>query len=126
MKSCSSCSPTLTIALNRVTGSEPSALLGQLLANGRIFLLNPNGILIGTGAKINTASFVAFTLNLKDADFLAGRYQFAQDPGKALRSILNRSTIQVNDHGVALLVAPGVRNEGLIVVNLGMAVLVSG
>ena len=27
--------------LNRVTGTEHSQLLGQLLANGRVFLINP-------------------------------------------------------------------------------------
>lgn len=32
----------LSSVLNRVTGSEQSAILGQLLSNGRVFLINPN------------------------------------------------------------------------------------
>ena len=35
--------------LNRVTGGNPSALLGTLRANGQIYLINPNGILVGAG-----------------------------------------------------------------------------
>ena len=35
--------------LNRVTGAQQSQLLGQLLSNGRVFLINPNGVTIGAG-----------------------------------------------------------------------------
>src|SRR5580658_8540451 len=37
----------VAVALNRVTGIDPSVLLGSLQANGRIFLVNPNGIVFG-------------------------------------------------------------------------------
>ena len=60
--------------LNRVTGAEHSEILGQLLSNGRVFLINPNGITIGAGARIDTAGFVASSLNLSDDDFLAGKF----------------------------------------------------
>jgi len=33
--------------LNRVTGGLPSAILGQLLASGSVYVLNPQGVLIG-------------------------------------------------------------------------------
>ncbi|MGR8950494.1 MAG: filamentous hemagglutinin N-terminal domain-containing protein, partial [Gammaproteobacteria bacterium] len=41
--------------LNRVTGQAPSEILGQLNSNGRVYLINPNGIVIGNGAMIDTA-----------------------------------------------------------------------
>src|ERR1043166_4955746 len=50
------------IALNRVVGGlGPSLLNGTLTANGRIFLVNPNGVLIGSTGLINTAGFLATT-----------------------------------------------------------------
>jgi filamentous hemagglutinin family protein len=115
-----------SIALNRVTGIDPSVILGSLQANGRIFLINPNGILFGAGAQINVGGLLATTLQIRDDDFMAGRYLFAQDPLKSLKSIVNEGTIRVSDHGFVVLAAPGVTNDGLIVANLGKVVLGSG
>ncbi|MGH7147501.1 MAG: filamentous hemagglutinin N-terminal domain-containing protein, partial [Nitrospiraceae bacterium] len=115
-----------SIALNRVIGVDPSVILGQLQSNGRIFLLNPNGILFGAGAQINVGGLLATTLQIRDDDFMAGRYLFAQDPLKGLKSVVNQGTIHVSDHGFVVLAAPGVSNEGMIVANLGKVVLGSG
>lgn len=41
--------------LNRVLVSYPSATFGQLLSNGKVFLINPNGIVFGAEAIIDTA-----------------------------------------------------------------------
>src|SRR6267143_6294666 len=41
--------------LNRVIGADPSSILGTLQSNGRVFLINPNGILFGAGARIDVA-----------------------------------------------------------------------
>src|ERR1043166_8354192 len=62
--------------LNRVIAANPSSILGALQSNGRVFLVNPSGIVIGAGAMIDTAGFVASTLNIADKDFLAGRLKF--------------------------------------------------
>ena len=115
-----------SIALNRVVGVDPSVILGQLQANGRIFLINPNGILFGAGAQINVGGLLATTLQTRDDDFMAGRYLFAQDPLKGLNTVVNRGTIHVSDNGYLVLMAPGVSNEGVIVANLGTALLGSG
>ena len=42
-----------SVTLNRVVGANPSSILGNLSANGKIFLVNPNGILFGQGASVN-------------------------------------------------------------------------
>ena len=62
------------IALNRVTGQNPSQILGSLSANGQVFVINPNGVLFGTTAPVNVGGLVATTLGLGDADFMAGRW----------------------------------------------------
>ncbi|MCE9535908.1 MAG: filamentous hemagglutinin N-terminal domain-containing protein, partial [Nitrospirae bacterium] len=115
-----------SIALNRVTGIDPSVILGRLQSNGRVFLINPNGIVFGAGAQVNVGGLLATTLQIRDDDFMAGRYLFAQDPLKSLKSVVNQGTIRVSDHGFVVLAAPGVSNEGMIVANLGSAVLASG
>ncbi|RCW68210.1 filamentous hemagglutinin N-terminal domain-containing protein [Pseudorhodoferax soli] len=62
--------------LNRVTGNTPSQIHGALQSNGRVFLLNPNGILFGAGARVDVAGLLASTLDIADRDFLDGKYDF--------------------------------------------------
>ena len=72
-------SSAASTVLNRVVGNMPSSLLGQLQSNGRVYLLNPNGVFIGAGAIIDVAGFAASTLRFTDADFLAGTELHALD-----------------------------------------------
>lgn len=116
----------MAVILNRVTGQDPSQILGSLSANGQVFLINPNGILFGPNSTVDVGGLVASTLSLSDEDFLAGNYNFAQDPREELASIINQGTITVSDGGYAVLTAPLVSNEGMIVANLGKVVLAGG
>lgn len=115
-----------SVTLNRVTGGlGASTLDGTLTANGRVFLVNPDGILFGAGSKINTGSFLATTNDIRNADFMAGRYQF-NIPGRPDASIVNLGTITAQNGGFAALVAPGVRNTGTITAKLGTVGLAAG
>jgi len=58
--------------LNRVTGGNPSAILGTLESNGRVLLINPSGIVVGNGAYINVGSLIASSLDLPDSQFMQG------------------------------------------------------
>ena len=111
-----------SVALNRVTGSDPSAILGHLTANGQVFLVNPNGILFGKGAQVNVGGLVASTLNIADAEFMAGRYSFS---GSSRNSVLNEGAIKADGGYVALLGA-NVGNNGLISARLGTVALAAG
>ena len=53
--------------INHVIGSDMSRLLGTLNAkNGNVYLINPNGILVGSGARIDAGSLILSTLNATD------------------------------------------------------------
>src|SRR5262249_28685548 len=107
------------VALNRVTGGlGPSSIDGTLTANGHVFIINGHGVLIGAAAVINTAGFLATTSDIKNSDFMAGRYNF-NIPGRPDASIVNQGTITAASGGFAALVAPGVRNTGTITATLG-------
>jgi len=112
--------------LDRVTGGQgASQILGTLYSNGKVFLVNPDGILFGMGARINVGSLVATTNDIHDNDFMAGKYNFTI-PGNPNASIVNMGTITAQTSGFAALVAPGVRNTGTITARLGTIALASG
>jgi filamentous hemagglutinin family protein len=79
-----------SIVLNRVTGVDPSSILGRLIANGRVFIINPNGVLFGPNSVVDVAGLLATTLNIKDADFMAGKFSFSQGPGKSPSYVINQ------------------------------------
>ena len=99
--------------------------MGTLTANGRVFIINRDGILFGPGSVVNTAGFLATTNDIKNADFMAGRYNF-NIPGRPDASIVNQGRITATSGGFAALVAPGVRNSGTITATLGTVALASG
>lgn len=111
-----------SIALNRVTGNMPSQISGQLLANGQVWILNPNGVLINRTGEINTASFLATTNALSDQNFQSGNYQFTFG-GVANSYVSNYGSIIFADGGYAVLSGNAIRNNGLIQANLGSVVL---
>jgi len=110
--------------LNRVVGPNISSLQGQLLSNGRVFLINPAGIVVGPGAMIDTAGFVGSTLNMLDADFLAGKLRFQGDASSG--SIINQGWIRTGYGGKVVLVAPNIENSGLIQTPGGELILAAG
>ncbi len=101
---------TNSVTLNRVIGNSPSSIFGALLANGKVFLINPAGVLFAPGAQVNVGGLAASTLNIKDSDFLLGKYVFNQT-GSA-EAVVNKGNITALDH--AVLIGPQVKNEGVI------------
>lgn len=106
------------VALNRVVGQDPSQILGRLTANGQVFLVNPNGIYFGKNAQVDVAGLVASTHNIRNEDFLVGKYHFST-PGNPGAAVINEGTIRIADTGVAAFVAPSVANRGVIAAKLG-------
>ena len=106
---------TAASALFRVNGAADSRIAGALTANGKLFLINPNGIAFGAGARINAGTFVASTLDIADADFLSGRLTFRRSG--ATKGIYNAGSIAASG-GVGLL-GGSVLNEGIVSARLG-------
>jgi len=110
--------------LNRVVGGNTSQILGSLQSNGRVFLVNPNGIVFGQGATIDVAGLVATSLNLSDADFLVGRHRFTSDPNA--QTVSNAGNITAQQGGEIWLIAPNVENSGVITAPNGEILLAAG
>lgn len=61
-------------ALNRVTGADISQIMGTLNSNGSVFLINPNGVVVGMGAQFSLPSITINTSSVtpSNTDFMNG------------------------------------------------------
>ncbi|KAF0863436.1 GLUG motif-containing protein [Pseudomonas sp. LD120] len=112
-----------SVALNRVTGFKGSNIQGALNANGQVFLINPNGVLISQGAQVNVGGLVASTRGISDQDFKDGRYQFS---GNSTVEVINDGKITTAEGGYVALLGARVRNNGEIVAEKGSVALGAG
>lgn len=112
-----------SVALNRVVGGEATTILGKLTANGKVFLVNPQGVLFGAGAQVDVGGLVASSLGLTDQSFLSGSYQFRADG--AAGSVRNEGALRAPG-GVVALLAPAVSNSGSISAQGGSVALAAG
>ena len=98
--------------LNRVMGGQLSRIDGTLSATGSVYLMNPNGMIVGPGGKVLTGgSFVASTRQIDPAAFMAGGAMRAV--GGSAGGIDNQGTISA-ENGSVVLIARSVANSGLI------------
>ncbi|MCW2351806.1 YDG domain-containing protein [Sphingobium sp. B12D2B] len=115
------------IAVNRVTGADASQILGNLSANGQLVLINRNGIAFGKSAVVDVAGLVATTADIDAEGFMAtGALSFSNGARVPGAGIVNEGRITVRDAGLAALVAPSVRNSGVIVADMGRVALGAG
>lgn len=111
------------VALNRVIGRNGSDIQGRIDANGKVFLVNPNGVVFGKSAQVNVGGLVASTLDLADRDFLAGNYQFSGDSGA---TVSNAGSLKASEGGSIALLGARVSNDGVIQAQLGDVALGAG
>ena len=109
--------------LNRVTGIDPSIILGTLLSNGRVFLINPSGIIFGQGSRVDVAGLVASTLDTANRDFMAGNATFS---GNSTASIVNQGHLHARPGGYVAFLGQTVSNQGIISAKLGTVAMASG
>ncbi|MBO9535701.1 YDG domain-containing protein [Herbaspirillum sp.] len=111
------------IAVNRITDTNGTQILGQLNANGQVYLINPNGILFGSGAQVNVGGLVASTLGISDAALSGAARSFA---GTGTGSIVNQGTINAANGGYVAFLGNAVSNQGTINAPLGAVALGAG
>src|SRR5688500_5870355 len=108
------------LAVNRVTGdkTDPTQILGTLKSNGNLMVLDRNGVLFGKDSVIDVGGIVASTGDVTNDDVMDGDDQITiNDISKGV--VENKGNISVADAGLAALVAPVVRNSGVINAKLG-------
>ena len=114
----------LSIALNRVTGTTQTIIDGTIEANGRVWILNPNGIFISPTGQVTASGFLASTGSISSTDFMAGGDQFSIG-GVSSASVENAGSI-ATELGYTILHGASITNEGQISATLGAVLLASG
>jgi len=107
--------------LNRVHDGDMTGIMGNLTANGRVFIVNPAGIVLGGGATVNVAQLVASGLNMSNSAFhkavIGQKMAFAGGHG----DVKNYGTI--NADSSVYLIGEDVLNNGDIICPGGMVVM---
>lgn len=106
----------LSAVLNRISsGSVRTEFYGDLFANGRVFIVNPAGVMFGGGSHINVAQLVASSLGISDQDFIDGHYEFFADGANG--AVINNGAISASEG--AALIGKRVLNAGSITTGPG-------
>ena len=113
-----------SFSLNRVVGTTPSSIAGQLNSNGKLMLINPNGVVITPNGVVDTKSFTASTLDIKNQDFLNDNFTFRGN-GKS-KGVKNAGKITIGGGGHAALLGGYVSNSGIVTAKLGRIAMGAG
>ena len=120
-----------SVALNRIYQQDPSQILGQITANGQVYLYNQNGFVFGKDSVVNTNTLLASTLNITDDVFKNSgitqvfdknggaalaieptRPGAAMDPKTARILIEAGAKIHTDKNGRIIIAAPTIVNQG--------------
>lgn len=128
-----------SVALNRIFQADPARIFGSLNANGRVYLLNRNGIVFGQGAQVNVRGLLASTLDLSPEALELGLARASSLTAPALQQYVSggqrlasgavtveRGATITADGGQVLLFAPEVTNRGSISTPDGQTILGAG
>src|SRR6056300_1341127 len=111
-------------ALNHVNSADPSYIYGSLEANGKVILINPNGVIFSKGSRVDVGAIVASSLKLSDENFLKDNFVFEKDGIAGM--VENRGTIKAFEGGTVALISSIVKNNGTIETPNGSTALLAG
>jgi len=105
--------------LNRVRGAEPTRIEGALLANGRVYLVNPAGVIFAPGSTIDVGGVFAAAGDIANSDFLRGVDHFTNVRGDVtIRGLITADA--------AHFVGRRIANHGTIVAENGVVTMSAG
>lgn len=104
--------------------NDPTKIMGNLNANGRVYIFDQNGVIFGENSQVNVGSIVTSTGYITDDNIKADKHVF-ENVG-TVGEIVNNGQISVAEGGLAAFVAPTVKNSGVINAKMGKVVLASG
>ncbi|SPB15278.1 filamentous hemagglutinin [Caballeronia novacaledonica] len=111
--------------LNRVTGGDASVILGQLSATGSVYLVNPQGVLVGPGGVVATGGrFVASALDIGNDAFMQGGPLTLSGGGGGM--VINLGKIGSSGGDVFLVSRTAAVNGGRISAPQGTAEIATG
>ena len=113
-----------SVTLNRVLDANPSQIFGRISAPGQVFLTNPNGVYFSPTASVDVGGLVATTHSIGNADFMAGGNSFTRNGATA--SVVNDGNLTASLGGYIALLAPEVRNNGIVIAQGGTVALAAG
>ncbi|WP_124552790.1 filamentous haemagglutinin family protein [Methylophilus methylotrophus] len=140
---------TAASVLNRVMGDSASLIQGMLNSNGHVYIVNQNGIYFGAGSQINVGSLTATTLdnianntieNIYSQGILSNQttpvFSFADAVGvidvagkefnEKGEMVKDAAKITTSTGGRVMLLAPDVKNSGVIHAPDGQVILAAG
>lgn len=114
--------------LNRIYDLNPSVINGNLTADGRVYLINRNGVFFGPQGNVQVQSLVASAFKMSPDDFKSGLLRFGdpKDPEQPAvdATISNEGKIETYYGGSVFLIGPKVQNLGTISARSGKIDLV--
>ncbi|MGV6814377.1 MAG: two-partner secretion domain-containing protein [Phycisphaerales bacterium] len=105
--------------LNLINSGVPTEIMGTLIGNGQVFLVNPSGVIFGQGAVVNVGALYAAAGHIDTNDFLNGVYRFTDARGV----VENRGHLEGD---LIALVGGRVANHGTISAPGGTVIMAAG
>jgi filamentous hemagglutinin family protein len=99
-----------SIILNQISDANPSQILGNLNANGYVFLQNQNGFYVGGQASITAHGLIMTTAAIPAPNLSSGgAWSFTAPPPSA--QIINYGQIKTTGGGSVFLIASDIENR---------------
>ncbi len=105
--------------LNRVASADPTQIAGTLLANGRVYIVNPAGVYFRAGSVVNAGAIYAAAGKITDADFARRVDRFTSMTG----TVVNEGALRAAQ---VVLTGASVGNAGRIDSPAGTVIMAAG